>query len=187
MKHAIAFCGLALCAMLAGCGDGSGKSSIDSDGDFHLHGSIQVRDGYVTLKTANAPDATISATGDLHIDQQAVAVDPAVHALLQSYYQSALNVRDDGIATGQAGAAVGEQAVKSVAADVASGHTDQIQQQVEAKAQMVKLAALKVCQDLGRVQAAQDQLVVQLSAFKPYGKIVSIDDVNDCKSDIHVH
>ncbi|GLQ97533.1 hypothetical protein [Dyella mobilis] len=185
-KTAVVSFSLALCTLLAAC-SGSNQASINSDGDFNLHGSIQAHDGYITLRASSAPDATISANGDLKINDQAVTVDPAVRALLQSYYQNALMVRNDGIATGKAGAAVGAQALKSVASGLASGHTDQIQQQVEAKAQTVKQAALKICQDLGSIQLAQDQLVAQLPAFKPYGQIVNGGDVNDCKKDIYVN
>jgi hypothetical protein len=187
MNYATMLGTLALCGLLAACGNDSDSHSITSDAGVHLSsGSIRAGDGQITLRTSGTPDAVISAQGDLQINQQAVTVDPAVRDLLKSYYQNAISVRTDGIATGKAGAEVGEQALKSVTKGMTSGHPDQIQAEIEAKAQVVKEAALKVCADLGNIQSAQDQLVAQLPAFKPYGHIVSADDVSDCKNDIHV-
>jgi hypothetical protein len=188
MKHAVLLASLTLCSLLAACGSDSDSYSITHDSGVHLsNGSIRAKDGQITLRTSDTPDATITAQGDLTINQQTVAVDPAIRDLLKSYYQNATAVRTDGIATGKAGAEVGKQAVESVKQGLASGHPDQIGQQIEAKAQVVKEAALKICQDLGGIQSAQDQLAAQLPAFKPYGHIVSINDVSDCRDDIHVH
>jgi hypothetical protein len=187
MNYASALATLALCSLLAACGHDTDGQSIDFGGGMHLsHGGIRAGDGQITLLAPHAPNAVINANGDLQIDQQPVAVDPAVRDLLKSYYQNAITVRTDGIATGKAGAAVGKEAVRSVMSSLSSGNTDQIKQQVEAKAQLVKQSALKLCDDLGGIQAAQDHLVAQLPAFQPYGHIVSGDDVNDCRHDTSV-
>jgi hypothetical protein len=186
MNYANAIGTLALCGLLAACGHGNGEHVIDiahMGPGIHLYrGGIQPGDGQVTLYTSHAPDAVISANGDLQIDQQAIAVDPAIRELLKNYYQSAMMVRTDGIATGKAGAAVGAQALKSVANGLTSGHPEQIGQEVEAKAQQVKQSASKICQDLGNIQATQDQLTAKLPAFQPYGHIVNTDDIGDCKN-----
>lgn len=175
-----------LCGLLAACGNGSDTPMTFSSSDSNvLNGHIRLSDGHVMLHAQDTPDATITEMGDLQIGQQGVQVDPAARELLKSYYQNAMLIRTDGIATGKAGAAVGEAAAKSVASNLASGHPDQIQQDVEAKAQGVKQAAMKICQDLGNIQTAQDQLVAQLPAFKPYGNIVKAGDVSDCKNDIY--
>jgi hypothetical protein len=187
MKSVSALVTLALCGLLAACGHGSDNHLVVITGDTDvLNGNIRLSDGHVTLRARDAPDAIISANGELQINQQSVSVDPAVQELLKSYYQNAMMVRTDGIATGKAGEAVGEQAVKSVASNLASGHPEQIQQDVEGKAQAVKQAALKICQDLGNIQSAQDQLVTQLPAFKPYGHIINADNISDCKNDTYV-
>jgi hypothetical protein len=169
-----------LCGLMAAC------SSQDNDlgGTSNMmNGAIRLSDGQVTLHARNAPDAVINANGDLQIDQQAVQTSPAERELLKSYYQNALMIRTDGIATGKAGAAVGAQALKSVAKGISSGNTDQIQQDIDAKAKVVKEAALKICQDLANIKTSQDQLAVQLPAFKPYSDIVGGSDVGDCMKD----
>ena len=188
MNYAALLVTLAACSLLAACNGDSDSHSITHDSGIHLsNGSIRAKDGQIIVRSPDSPDAMISDQGDLTINQQAVTVDPAVRDLLKSYYQNATAVRADGIATGKAGAEVGKQAVESVKQGLASGHPDQIGQEIEAKAQIVKEAAMKICQDLGGIQSAQDQLTVQLPAFKPYGHIVSSDDVSDCRNNIHVH
>ncbi|GLQ48698.1 hypothetical protein ACFFJT_16955 [Dyella flava] len=187
MKYATALGMLTLCSVLAACGNDSDRHSITRGTDIHLSsGSIRSENGQISLSISEAPDATISAQGELTINQQAVAVDPASRDLLKSYYQNAIAVHADGMATAKAGEDVGEQALESVKQAINSGHSDQIQQQIEAKAQVLKETALKVCQDLGNIQSAQDQLATQLPAFKPYGHMVTADDVSDCRNDIHV-
>jgi hypothetical protein len=187
MKRVSVLATLTLCGLLAACGNGSDNHLSISTGDTDmLNGNIRLGHGQVTLRAHDAPDASISANGDLQINQQSVATDPAVRELLKSYYENAMMVRTDGIATGKAGEAIGEEVAKNVASNLASGHPDQIQPDVEAKAQLVKQAALKICEDIGNIQTAQNQLVTQLPAFKPYGNIVSASDVSDCKSDTYV-
>jgi hypothetical protein len=183
------FGALALCGMLTACGHGNGGYlTIHFGPGIHFtHGGIHVGDGQITLYTSHAPDAVISANGDLKIDQQSVAVDPAVQELLKTYYQNAVMVRTDGIATGKAGEAVGQQALKSVASGLSSGHPEQIGQAVEAKAQLVKQSALKICQEIGAIQAVQDQLATKLPAFQPYGHLVRAKDIGDCKNDTVVN
>ncbi|GAB2570738.1 hypothetical protein ISP15_01995 [Dyella jejuensis] len=196
MKHATVCSTLALCSLLAACGDHSADRSITfiHSGDHHLlsvtgsvndmaHGSIRLGDGQVTIRAQDAPDAIITAEGDLRIREQAVAVDPAERALLKAYYTSAMMIRTDGIATGKAGAEVGEQAVKSVATRLANGDPDQIEHDIDAKTKLVKEAAMKICLDLGNTMSSQHQLAATLPAFKPYGNVISPSDVSDCSKD----
>jgi hypothetical protein len=179
MKYVTRFGIVTLCGAISAC---SGHVDDLSNTDM-LNGAIHLSNGQVTLRAENAPDAIINANGDLQINQQNITTSPAERDLLKSYYENALMIRTDGIATGKAGAAVGAQALKSVANGLASGNTDQIQQQIEAKAKAVKDAAQKICQDLANIKTSQDQLSTQLPAFKPYGRIVSGDDVDDCGKD----
>ncbi|RDS86469.1 hypothetical protein DWU99_04320 [Dyella psychrodurans] len=148
-----------------------------------MNGSIRLSHEQVTLHAKDSPDAVISANGDLQIDQKSVETSPAERELLKSYYENAMMIRTDGIATGKAGAAVGAQALKSVAKGIAGGNGDQIQQEIDAKTKVVKEAALKICQDLANIKTNQDQLVAQLPAFKPYDNVISGDDVGDCQKD----
>lgn len=195
MRHLSSMSALALCCLLAGCGDHSDDHSItvvhsngritviNSDVGGFSHGDIHLGHGDVTVHTSGAPDAIISANGDLRIEQRPVAVDAAQRELLKSYYGSAMMILTDGIATGKAGAAVGEEAAKSVLTRLASGSPDKIQQDIDAKVKPLKAAALKICDDVGNVKSSQDQLAATLPAFKPYGNVIAAGDVDDCKKD----
>jgi hypothetical protein len=66
---------------------------------------------------------------------------------------------------------------------LASGDPGKIQQDIDTKVKPLKEAALKICEDLGNIKRNQDQLATTLSVFKPYGEVVSTDDVDDCKKD----
>jgi hypothetical protein len=128
MKSATALGMLTLCSVLAACGNDSDGHSITRGTDIHLSsGSIRSENGQISLSTSEAPDAAISAQGQLTINQQAVAIDPASRDLLKSYYQNAIAVHADGMATAKAGEDGGKQAVASVKQAIHSGHSDQIQ------------------------------------------------------------
>jgi hypothetical protein len=101
--------------------------------------------------------------------------------LLLAYYRSASAVREHGIETGKAGAAIAGQAIGSVAKGIVSGNTDDIDKEVDAKTAAVTQAALKICTDMAGIKAAQDALASQLAAFKPYASIVDPDAVIDCE------
>ncbi len=185
----------ALCCLLGACGDHSDDHSltiVHSDGHITVinsnigglsSGSIHLGNGDVTVRVSHAPDAVITANGDLSIAQHPIAVDPAQRETLKAYYGNAMAILTDGIATGKAGAAVGETAAKSVVTRLASGDPDKIQQDIDAKVKPLKEAALKICDDVGKVKQSQDQLAATLPAFKPYGNVVGSDDVEDCRKD----
>lgn len=193
MRHCLLLGLVALSCPLVGCGDHSDQHSItivqsgdhlitiDSEASELSHGSLQLGSHQVTIHAHAAPDAVIHANGDFEVKQQTVAVDTAVRELLKSYYRNALTIRTDAVATGKAGAAVGEQAAKSVLARLASGDPNAIQHDIDAKAQLVKEAAAKICQDLRSIKDNQDQLAGMLPAFKPYSHLVVDKDINDCE------
>jgi hypothetical protein len=185
----------ALCGLLAACGDHSDDRSltvVNANGHISVinshinglaHGQLQLANGDVIVRADGAPDAVINANGDLQIDQHSVAINDAQRALLKSYHDNATMILTDGIATGKAGAALGQEAAKSVLTNLANGNPDKIQQDIDAKTKPLKEAALKICTDLGNVKQNQDELVAALPAFKPYGNVVGSNDVDDCRKD----
>jgi hypothetical protein len=175
----------ALCCLLAACGDHSDGhvTVINSTIGGLSNGSIHLGNGDVTVRMSHAPDAVITANGDLRIAQHPIAVDATQRQALKAYYGNAMAILTDGIATGKAGAVVGEEAAKSVVTRLASGNPDKIREDIDAKVKPLKEAALKICDDVGKVKQSQDQLAATLPAFKPYGNVISGDDVEDCKKD----
>jgi hypothetical protein len=175
---------LAMTALIAGCGKESGNTNVISFRSSSLfNGSITLLNDEVMLHVQSAPDAVINAVGDLSIDQHPATVSAAQRALLQDYYRNVLAVNEHGIVTGKAGVAIAGQAVKSVVQGIASGNTDNIDKEINAKSQKVTQSAMKICQDLAGIKTAQDNLAGQLAAFKPYAGIVDASAITDCASD----
>ncbi len=172
------FFALLTTGLLAGCGNGSDMS--DFGGTSIANGGIRVKHGVATLHVSGAPNAVISADGELSIDSKAVATTPAQQALLKQYAQAAFAVREHGIATGKAGAAVAGAAIQGVVASIASGDSNQIDKHVDAKAKQVEEQANKICRDIVQIKTAQDALAAQLPAFKPYAGILAANQHDDC-------
>jgi hypothetical protein len=183
MKHALTTGLFAACLLSAACSEHSGNHL---QGAHVLHGAIQLGDGQITLHASDAPIATIGANGDLQIGQQSIATDQATRDLLKTYYANAQSIHVDSVATGQAGEAMGNQIADSVKAQLANGHPEQFQKDVEASTKSLEQAAMKICQDVGNVKVTQDQLAGRLAAFKPYASIVGDADLSNCHSEIHI-
>jgi hypothetical protein len=122
----------------------------------------------LVVKTPAKPDARISANGDLRIGNNAVAVNPEQRALLKRYYSKVMVVRDDSIAHGTEGAALGVHAVGSAFGNLVAGTPDKIDRDIDAQGKTVEITAQRLCSDLGQVKATQGEVAAQLPAFRPY-------------------
>jgi hypothetical protein len=165
-----------LAAGLAGCGSSSGH--YDTIANY-----ISIHDGSVAVHAPGRADADISAAGDLSIDGATIAVTLAQRDLLKHYYDTALVLRDHGIATGNAGVATAGKAIASVASGLASGTPDRIDSEVNASAAKVEAKAALVCDDLTELRSTQNTLASQLPAFQPYALIRS-HDADDCRGTV---
>jgi len=159
--------------LLAGCNNGSLSSTTIANGGIVVDGD------QVALHSTGGIGATLDASGNLAVEGKPVTVDAMQRQHLQQYYQGALAVREHGIATGKAGAAIGVQALKSAAAHVTGGDGAQADASFDAATRRVDQAASKICLDLQQIKAAQDRLAVELAAFKPFAGIVDADTA-DC-------
>lgn len=165
---------LALSTLLAACSNGS----LDTGSTHIADGGIVVRGDQVILHGTGGIQGNLDAAGNLLIDGRTVTVDASQRAQLQRYYQGAHAVREHGIATGKAGAAVAVQSIKSAAAHVSGGDGAQADATLDAATSRVDQAASKLCLDMRQIQAAQGHLAASLGAFKPFAGIVHGDE--DC-------
>lgn len=165
---------LVLCALAAGCNSGTTTTTS--------HGSITERDGLVVLKAGDNPKATIDRNGTLAVDGKDIAVDDHQRDLLRRYYANATAIRQHGIETGKAGAAMAGEALKGVA-DSVGGDKDSVSKRVEAQTQQITAQVMKICDDLAGIKAVQDELATALPAFKPYAAIMDDKEVSDCRKD----
>lgn len=176
---------LALAALLLiGC-DGQGDHfTLVSAGNTSIeNGAIRVAHERVTLRAGGAPRATIHANGDFAVDGKPVNLTPAQRALLVQYYADASAVREHGLATGKAGAAVAGEALKGAVSSVAGGGGKSVEDRVQAQADKVKQSAMKICDDMAGIRSVQGQLADQLPAFKPYGNLITAASVDECRKD----
>lgn len=143
------------------------------------NGSIKLYSDVVILHVDGAPDAAVAGNGSLTIDDKAVATTPAERDLLAQYNRSVRSVREVGLAMGKAGF---ETAAKAIGAKVSSD-PDKVDTTDGAGASKLQDLTLEICKNTAAIKDAQDQLVTQLAAFKPYASIVSASDVANCAKD----
>lgn len=174
MKTILTFCfALAIATGVSGCSIG-----IDNGSVFHY---ISIHDGSIAVHANSAPDAIVTPAGALSIDGKAITLTPAQRDLLKQYYAQVMAVRNDGIATGKAGAAMAGHAIGSVASGLAHGNPDSIGPAIDARARQVEAKAMAVCNGVITLQAKQDAIANAVPAFKPYA-LINGKEVSDCRS-----
>ena len=144
------------------------------------NGAIMLYGDTVTLRVAGSPKATIGADGAFAIDGKAVPATPAERSLLARYNRSVRSVHDTGLAMGKTGI---ETAAKAIKDKLSSAPDQAADKAAESGAGDLKKLSLDICKAEAAIKDAQDQLAVQLAAFKPYASIVSAADVTDCEND----
>ena len=163
---AIAVAGL---APLLGCG----SDVVVGAAQLHVRGSE------VAIAPAGRPEAVVREDGSLFVGGTAVALSEATRAQLVGYNTAARARVQHGLATGRAGAAVAASAASEVAKGLAGGDISQIGAKVEAKADDVRQAAVKICDDLAAMRVAQEAAAASVEAFRPYA-VVADSEVKDC-------
>lgn len=168
--------GLFSVALVAGCQRDDPAPKRVSFQHFEVN-----HEGFVIVHSREKPDAKITAAGDLTIAGQAIATTPAQRLLLQRYYAQVHGIRGDAIATGKQGVALAGKAISEVVGGLMAGDPDRISKRVEAEAGKVEASAAQICVRLGAIRTAQEALVAELPAFRPYATIGA-----DAGSDCHV-
>lgn len=161
--------------LLGGCGNGF-STTTTADGGIVLHGDM------VTLHGTGGSEATMDAAGKLVVNGQEVAVDATQRQLLLQYYQGARAVREHGIATGKAGAAIAVDSLKNAAMHVTGGDSEQADAKLDAATMRINQETSKICLDIRQIKAAQDRLAASLAAFTPFAGIID-GDGSDCSKD----
>ena len=148
-----------------------GACTDTQSGDAHVNGNLHLAFGSsgLTLTAQGHPDAHVGADGALRIGDKAVALTPAQRDLLRRYYGEAVSMRDDGIATGKAGAALGiSAATDSLESLFSDGSKKQSDPEMEADSKKVDAAAHRLCADMLQIKSTQSDIAAQLPAMAPY-------------------
>ena len=149
---------------------GACSSSGTDSFDAHINGNLHINfdNNALVVQAPGHPDARIASNGDFRVGDNAVALTPAQRDLTKKFYGEAMSVRDDGIATGKAGAALGIHAVGNVLGALFSGDSKKTDASLDESSKKVETAAMHLCGDLKQLKATQADLGNQLPAFRPY-------------------
>lgn len=128
------------------------------------------------------PTAEITPQGELLIDGRKVAANPQQQALLKEYRGHVEQIALAGMDVGVAGADLGMKAATDAIGAVFSGNGDQVEQRMEAEAQRIEAAAMKLCGYLPAMLDTQTRLAAALPEFRPYATMDQ-SDVDDCRRD----
>jgi hypothetical protein len=158
-------CAVAFAALLAAC---NGGITIADDSGTQ---SIRIHDGSIAIHRTGAPEADITAAGDLSIDGKPITLAPNQRDLLKQYYAQVMQIRGDGIATGKAGAAMAGHAIGAVASGLVHGDPDSIGPAIDAHAKKIEAKAMVICTDMVALEAKQIAIANALPVFKPYATI----------------
>lgn len=170
------------------------KTAIDKarvelvNGNINLNGEI-FSPGHHTISGGSRhknpadprPDAEITPAGDLLIDGKPVSVTTEQHAMLIEYRQSIITVAEAGMDIGVKGADLGGAAIGEVISGLMSGHPEQIEKNIDAKAGNIEAAAMQLCKQLRPMQETQQRLAASLPAFAPYATLKT-SDIDDCET-----
>ncbi|WP_147652350.1 DUF2884 family protein [Vulcaniibacterium gelatinicum] len=138
------------------------------------------------LNAGGQPEATIAADGTFRIAGKEVEVTPEQRALLQAYHKELLAVAESGIEIGGQAAALAGTAVKEALANVFTGDEAAIEAKVEAEARKIASEAMKLCDHLEGLRAAQDRVAEALPAFRPYARLDQA-EIEECRKDAAEH
>jgi hypothetical protein len=169
--------------LLAATGTALAACSEHSHDFSFAHGALRVHGSEVIITGDSGRDAHLAPGGSLTIGKDPVTLSPEQRAQAESYYNAALAIRGDALATGKAGAEVGATAAQEVVSGLVHGDTSQIGAKIEAKTREVRQQALGLCHDLESIRSAQESLAATLPAFKPYA-VVRESEVTDCARDL---
>lgn len=159
-------------------GDGLGDSIDRAMGEAR----DKLNTGNITISHDGARRAEITPKGDLLIEGKAVAINDEQRRLLLDYRDQVMQIASAGMGVGAEGAKLATKAVGEAIGGLLSGQPDRIEQRVQAQAQGIKQAALKLCDRLPAMYASQQRVAAAVPEFAPYATM-KMDDIKDCRHD----
>lgn len=120
------------------------------------------------------PKAEVTPQGELLINGVAVPLSEAQRAAMLGYREQLIALADAGMNMGAEGAQLAGQAVSQVAG-LLDGKTEDARAKLEAEAQRMAAAGLKLCEQAKGLETAQTQLATLIPEFAPYVGAIRID------------
>jgi hypothetical protein len=145
----------------------------------------EIRTGNLSIsaESRDLPKAEISPQGDLLIDGRKVETTPGQRALLLDYRGHLVGVAESGMDIGLQGADLAAKAMGEAVKGMFTGKSEaEIERSIEAEADGIKAAAVRLCDRLPAMLASQRQLAAALPEFAPYATMDE-SDIDDCMDD----
>lgn len=152
------------------------------EGNLGLNSSTDIRiNGKRIQRNADdLPKAEITPDGQLIVAGTPIAMDANARALAREYRAAILAVAETGMDLGVQGADLGMRAAADAIGSLLRGDTDQMEKRVEAEAASLEASAMRLCDQLPGLLAAQDALAAAVPEFAPYARMET-SDVDDCR------
>jgi Protein of unknown function (DUF2884) len=191
LRHSLLFAALLCASMLSACSDKASSGTDPGEPTTLIGKAVKeaADEGRKGLATANIqvsknqqPKAEITPQGDLLIDGKQITATTEQRKLLLEYRGHITGIAEAGIGIGLQGADLAGKAVGEALKGVLTGNTDQIGQKIEAEAEGIEKAAVKLCKLLPAMKVTQDKLALAMPEFKPYATMDQ-SDVDDCGKD----
>ncbi|UGB39291.1 hypothetical protein [Frateuria soli] len=129
------------------------------------------------------PRAAITPQGDLVIAGRTIDATPEQHTLLLDYRQQVVGIAEAGMDIGEHGANLGTRAAREAIWGALAGKSDkELEASIKPQAEQIKVAAMRLCQDLPGLLASQQKLAAAMPQFRPYATLTQ-KDVDDCGRD----
>lgn len=125
------------------------------------------------------PKAEVTPQGELLINGVAVPLSEAQRTAMLGYREQLIALADAGMNMGAEGAQLAGQAVSQVAG-LLDGKTEEAKAKLEAEAERMAAAGLKLCEQVQGLETAQKQLATLIPEFAPYVGALQINA--DCDS-----
>ena len=152
----------------------------DSDGI-----DIVMRGDDVVIIARDDSEARITPAGDLSIRDQRVAVTAGQRQLLRQYSQGIVAIEHKGMEIGRQAVAMVGGMVGTLVTDLLADDGDKkLDADMNRKAEPLDQAATEICEDVKAQKLLQDEIAVEIPAFKPYA-VIHKDPDKDCHTDHH--
>lgn len=155
------------------------------EGNLSLNGNYDVRINgkRVQREASNLPAAEITPAGDIIVAGKTVTMSDDTRALARTYREGIIAVAETGMDLGVQGADLGMRAAGEAIGSLLRGNTDEFEQRIEAEARQLEASAIKLCDHLPGLLAAQQSLAAAVPEFAPYARMEAT-DIGDCKDGI---
>ncbi len=151
--------------------------SIDlDDGD-----RLRIDDGDVFITDDDDREARIEPDGTLTVEGRRVRLAERDRQALVLYNQSIRRIEDHAIDVGLEGASLAAHALTEALVGVATGRPERAERRVRHRAEDVKDAARRLCEEVRFVEHLQNHIAERVDAFEPFA-VIDL-DADDCRVD----